>query len=157
MDIDNFHIGAAKVLLNDVEIGATTQEGVVVSFEPDIHLHTSGKYGSTPVKASLIGQRLNIQMTIAETTPGIMAQLFGGVVSADGKIKFGGVAGREIAGGVLKLQPYDDTEEWVFRNAVPNSNVQVLYQPNNERVYQVSMTALVDDDMPEAENVGYVS
>jgi hypothetical protein len=157
MNTENFRIGSGDLLVNDVSIGATTQEGVVVTYEPDVHLHLSGKYGSTPVKASLIGQKLTIKIVMEEVTADNMEIALAGSVSADDKVKFGGVAGREITGVELKLVPFDGTESWVFRNAVPTSPVEVAYQPNNERVYSVTFTALVDESFPEAESLAYVS
>lgn len=157
MNTGNFHIGAGALSLGGADVGATTQEGAVVTYEPDVHLHMSGKYGSTPVKASLIGAKLTIQMTLAESTQANMEDVFAGASLADGKIKFGGIAGRAITGKTLVLTPFDGSESWTFRNAVPTSSVEVAYQADNERVYQVTFTALVDEDAPEADNMAYVS
>jgi len=155
--IQDFRIGAGELFIDGVSCGHTTQEGVVVNYEPNIHLHKSGKFGDTPVKASLIGQNLTVQITMAETTADNMENAFAGVVSADDKIKFGGVAGREIAGKEIKLIPFDGTETWVFRNAVPTSNVEIAYQVDNERVYQITYTAMVEVGVPEDENIAYFS
>jgi hypothetical protein len=157
MKSEDFHIGAGSLSFGGTDVGATTQEGVIVTYEPDVHFHMSGKYGSTPVKASLVGQKLTIQATMAETTKANLEALFAGVSGDTTKAKFGGVAGREIVGKELMLTPFDGTQKWVFRNAVPTSTIQVAYQPNNDRVYQVTFTALVDEDAPEAENIAFVS
>lgn len=155
--IQDFRIGAGELFINGTSVGHTTPEGVVVNYEPNVHLHKSGKYGDTPVKASLIGQTLTIQITIAETTAENMENAFAGVVNANDKIKFGGIAGREIVGKVLTLVPFDGTESWTFRNAIPTSNVEVAYQVDNERVYQVTYTAMVGSGVPEDENIAFVS
>jgi hypothetical protein len=157
MNTENFNIGGGDLKVNGESIGATTQEGVVVTYEPDVHLHLSGKYGSTPVKASLIGQKLTIKVVMAESTADNMETALAGSVSANDKVKFGGIAGREITGVELSLIPFDGTESWVFRNAVPTSPVEIAYQPNNERIYSVTFTALVDESFPEAESLAYFS
>lgn len=157
MNVANFKIGSGDLFIDSASIGHTTQDGVVITYEPDVHLHMSGKYGSTPVKASLIGQKLTIKVTMAESVANNMENALAGTVQADGKIKFGNIAGTEVAGVELKLVPFDGTSSWIFRNAVPTSNVEIAYQPDNERVFQVTFTAMVDESFPEAENVAYVS
>lgn len=157
MNTEDYRIGACAIAVNDSDVGGTTQEGVLVSYEPDVHLHMSGKYGSTPVKASLIGQKLTVKMAIAETTQENMEIALAGTLQEDGKVKFGGFAGVPLVGVKLTLTPFDGTESWVFRNAVPTSPVEIAYQPNNERLYNVTFTALVDESFAEAENVAYVS
>jgi hypothetical protein len=157
MNTADFHIGAGSVSLDGTDVGATTQEGVVVTYEPDVHLHMSGQFGSTPVKASIIGKKLEVQMTLAETTKTNMEDVFAGAVSADNKIKFGGNAGIALTGKTLVITPFDGTETWTFRNAVPTSSIEVAYKADSERVYQVTFTALVDEDAPLAENLAYVS
>lgn len=157
MNTQNFKIGAGDLFIAGVNVGATTQDGVIVTYEPDVHLHLSGKYGSTPVKASLIGKKITIKVVMAEVTATNMAKALAGSVSADGKIKFGGAAGSEIVGTELKLVPFDASESWVFRKAIPSSSVELAYQAANERVYNVTFTALVDESFPVDENLAYVS
>lgn len=155
--ISDFRIGAGALSINGQDVGYTTEEGVVVTYEPDVHLHMSGKFGNTPVKASLIGQNLTLEVWMAENTLTNIANAFAGVVNEGGKIKFGGIAGREISGKELVLTPFDGTPSWVFRNAVPISSVETNYKVADERVIQVTFRAMVDTDAPEAENLGYVS
>ena len=157
MGASNFRIGAGALSIDGTDVGLTTPEGVVVNYEPDVHLHMSGKYGNTPVKASLIGQNLTLEVTMAEHTLSNIEDAYAGTVQADGKIKFGGLAGREVSGKTLVLTPFDGTPSWVFRNAVPTSAVEAAYQVDNERVIQVTFTAMVEEGVPEAENLAYVS
>jgi hypothetical protein len=157
MSVTDFRIGAGALSINGSDVGYTTEEGVVVSYEPDIHEHLSGKFGTTPVKASLVGMNLTLEVSMAEHTVTNIARAFAGVVNEDGKLKFGGLAGRQIVGAELILTPFDGTPAWVFRNAVPVSSVETNYKVNDERVIQVTFKALVDPDAPDAENLGYVS
>lgn len=155
-DASEYRIGAGYLTVNGSDVGGTTPEGVVINYEPEVHLHMSGKYGNTPIKASLIGQMLTLQITLGETTLTNMQKVFAGVTGTT-RTKFGGVAGREIQGAVLVMTPFDGTEAWTFRNAVPTSSVEVAYQVENERVYQVTFTAMIDPDAPEGEELAFVS
>lgn len=157
MDAGNFHIGAGDLKINSVSVGHTTPEGVLVNIEPDVHLHLSGKYGTTPVKAALKGYMVTVQVTMGETTLANLQDAIAGANQDAGKLQLGGLAGREIPGVSLTLEPFDNTENWYFTNAVPSSPVEVAYQVENERVYQVTFTAMVDENAAEAENIGYMS
>lgn len=157
MAISDFHIGAGALSIDGTDVGLTTEEGVVITYEPDVHLHLSGKYGTTPVKASLIGQTVTIEVWMAENTFNNIEDAFAGAVQANGKIKLGGLAGREIVGKELVLSPFDGTPSWTFRNAVPTSSVETNYKVSSERVIQVTFQGMVDMSVPEAENVVYAS
>ena len=152
----DFHIGAGSLSVNGEDVGLTTQDGVIVHYKPDMHMHTSGKYGNTPVKASIIGMELTLEITMAEHTRDNIARAYAGVVAEDGKILFGGLAGREVEGQPLVLTPFDGTEPWHFRNAVPTSATESNYSTKNERLTKVTFTALVDMDAEEASNLGYL-
>lgn len=154
--VSNFRIGAGSLSIAGEDVGLTSEEGVVVNYEPDVHLHLSGKYGNTPVKASIIGKTLTLEVWMAENTYDNIENAFAGVVQADGKIKFGGLAGVEIEGKTLILTPFDGTPAWYFRNAVPTSAVETAYKVNDERIIHVTFTALVDEDAADADNLGYI-
>lgn len=157
MAVSDFRIGAGALSIDGNDVGLTTEEGVVVNYEPDVHEHLSGKYGNTPVKASLIGMRLTLEVWMAEHVFDNIEHAFAGVVNEDNRIKFGGIAGRNIVGKELVLTPFDGTRSWHFRNAVPTSAVETAYKVNDERVIHVTFTALVDENAPEDENLGYIS
>lgn len=157
MDASKFAIGAGSVAINGSDVGGTTEEGVVIHYEPDVHLHKSGQFGNTPVKASLIGQTLTVEMWLAEHVLDNIEFVYAGVVKAGARIKFGGIAGRNIAGKALVITPFDGTESWHFSNAVPISSVDANYKVNDERIMHVTFQAMVDPNAPEAENLGYFS
>lgn len=161
MNTQNFHIGAGAISINGNDVGATTPSGVVITYEPDIHLHQSGKYGNTPVKASLIGRTLTMEMELAESTLLNMSRVFAGVTTegtpTPTKVKFGGIAGVEVEGKTVVLTPFDGTPSWTFRNAIPSSSVAMNYTVEDERVFKVTMTAMVDSTVPEDENLAFVS
>lgn len=156
MGPQNFRIGAGSLTIDGTDVGLTTEEGLTVHYEPDIHLHRSGKYGNTPVKASLIGQTLTLEVTMGEHTFANILAAYAGAVSSNGKVFFGGLAGREVDGKLLKLTPFDSTAAWYFRNAVPTSSVDAAYKVSDERVIHVTFTALVDTTASDDNNLGYL-
>jgi hypothetical protein len=153
MDVDEFRIGAGSLTVNGSDVGGTTEEGAIVTVEPNVHLHKSGKYGTTPVKASLIGYNVTLQITIAETTKTNMARVIAGAVSEDSRIKIGGLAGRALTGVEIILTPFDGSPMWRIKNAVPTTSIEMAYQVENERVFQVTYTGMVDHDAVEDENI----
>lgn len=154
---EEFRIGAGSLTVGGTDVGHTTPEGVVVNVEPNVHIHQSGKFGTTGVKASIIGYEVTVQITMAEATLANLQRAIAGSTADGARVKIGGVAGTEVTGAELVLTPFDGTEAWTFRNAVPNSPIEVAYQVENERVYQVTFTALVDEDANEDENIVFVS
>jgi hypothetical protein len=157
MSAENFRIGAGSLSIAGEDVGLTTEEGMVVSYEPDVHLHLSGKYGNTPVKASLIGKKLTLEVWIAEHTLQNILDAFAGAGGSSTRVKFGGVAGSELVGKELVLTPFDNTPSWTFRKAIPVSNVDTNYKVNDERIIHVTFQALVDLDAVEDENLAFVS
>lgn len=157
MDAQNFKIGAGSLSIDGNDVGGTTEEGMVVHYEPDVHLHKSGQFGSTPVKASFLGQTVTLEVWMAEHVLDNIEYAFAGVVHEAGIVKFGGIAGREIAGRELIMTPFDNSPSWHFRNAVPTSSIDTNYKVNDERIIHVTFTAMVDPTAAEDENLGYLS
>jgi hypothetical protein len=157
MSAENFRIGAGSLSVEGQDVGLTTEEGMVVVYEPDVHLHMSGKYGNTPVKASLIGINLTLEVWIAEHTLQNILNAFAGAAGSSTRVKIGGIAGREIVGKELVLTPFDGTPSWTFRNAVPVTSVDTNYKVNDERIVHVTFRAMVDMDAPEDENLAFIS
>ena len=157
MDISNFAIGAGSLSIAGSDIGGTTEKGVVVSVEPNIHLHTSGKYGKTPVKATYLGINLTLVVEMAEATLANLNKVIGGSHLVGSKVQFGGVAGVEVVGKELIITPFDGSEAWTFKNAVPTGSVEVEYSTTNERIFKVTFTAMVDSTEAENENVANFS
>lgn len=155
--VDNFKIGAGSLSIDGADIGYTTEEGVVVTYEPDVHLHLSGKYGTTPVKASLVGMNLTLEVWMAENTLANLEKAMAGAFLDGSVVKFGGVAGTEITGAELVLTPFDGSPTWTFKNAVAISPVEVAYKVNDERIMQVTFRAMVDTTATENENVAKFS
>jgi hypothetical protein len=158
MGFENFQIGAATVRYLGVDLGHTNEDGVTVSYEPDVHMHMSGKFGTTPVKASLVGKKLEIEVSFAEITLANFEKTFSGSALNGGILEFGGTAGEELTGGELVVLPnHGNIKKWTFKNAVITSAVQQEYSPSNEQILKVTYTAMVDEDSADDDNLAEVS
>lgn len=153
----NFRIGAGALAIDGEDVGLTTEDGVVINYAPDVHIFHSGKYGMSPMKAALVGQVLTLEVWIGEHTLENIERAFAGVVNNDGRIEFGGLAGREVEGHELVLTPFDGTPSWYFRQAVPTEAAETAYKVNDERIIHMTFTALVDIDAAEQDNIGYMA
>jgi hypothetical protein len=152
----NFHIGAGSLTVGGTDIGGTTPDGVVITYTPDIHEHMSGQFGNTPIKMTLIGQSVELQVTMGETTAANLAKAIPGASLSGSRLNIGGNAGTGLTGVPLVFTPFDGTSAWYFRNAVVTSPVEVAYQVDNERVYQVTFKAIVNTAHSGSE-LAYVS
>jgi hypothetical protein len=156
MNIEKLKIGGGELFIDDVSVGETTQEGIIITYEPDVHEFKTGQYGSTSSKASIIGAKLSIKIVMAENTAENLKEVLAGTSQSDDKNKIGSIAGEKISEKEIKLVPFDGSDSWTFQKAVPISPVEILYQPNNERVYSVTFLCLVDEQVDEDENLAHI-
>lgn len=158
MAFENFQIGAATVRYKSTHLGHTNEDGVIVNYEPDVHMHMSGRFGTTPVKASLIGKKLEITAHLAEMTLARFEKAFAGSAIASSILNFGGVAGEELVGGELVVLPnHGNIKKWTFKNAVVTGAIEQEYSVTNEQILAVTFTAMVDEDAADIENIAEVS
>ena len=150
----NFRIGSGSLAIAGEDVGLLAEDGCVIKYAPDVHLHMSAKYPA-PVKASLVGVKLTIEMWMGEHTADNMESSFAGVTNNAGQIEFGGLAGREVEGKTMVLTPFDGTPAWYFRNVIPTESVDTNYKKNDERIIHVTFTGMIDMDAEEASNLGY--
>ena len=153
----NYRLGAGELLIGGTSIGSTSEEGITVTIEPNLVELKSGKYGETPVKVFRTGYQVTAQVVIAEQTLANWNDAIAGSTQTDGKLKVGGVAGTEVTGQTLELDPFDGTQSWLFRKAVPTSSVELAYKAGEPRYINVTFKALVDVNAPEDENIVYAS
>lgn len=158
MAFENFQIGGATVRYAGVLLGHTNENGIIVSYEPDIHMHMSGKFGTTPVKASLVGRKVTIEVNLAEITLANFEKTMSGSEIVASILNVGGTAGEALTGAELVVLPnHGNIKKWTFKNAVITSAVQQEYSPSNEQILKVTYTAMVDEDSADAENIAEVS
>lgn len=157
-DIDltpgNFHIAGAKVFVNGQNIGSLNQDGAVFTYTPDVHLHMSAKFGSTPVAATVIGVEVTAELNIGETTKENMELVMAGIATSGERLVMGGVVGAQMAGVELLLVPFDDTESILLKNAVSTDPIEVSYSPSGERVYVAKFTGMIDSTSDTVGEIG---
>lgn len=156
MDVtpSNFHISGGSIHINGENIGSLNQDGATVNYAPDVHLHLSAKYGSSPVAATVIGIEATMELNIGETTLDNVLKTFGGIIDDSGTPRMGGVVGTQMTGVELTLTPFDGTFSWILHNAVPISNVEVAYSPASERAFVVTFRGMID---VSTDSIGYLS
>jgi len=158
MAFENFQIGGATVRYAGVFLGHTNEDGITISYEPDIHMHMSGKYGTTPVKASLVGKKVTIEVNLAEITLANFKKTLSGSTLPVSTLLIGGVAGEELVGAELVVLPnHGNIKKWTFKNAVITSSVEQEYSPSNEQILKVTYTAMVSENVADASNLAEVS
>lgn len=150
---DNYQLGAGDLKVDDTSVGYTTKNGVVVKVEPDLLLAKSGKYGSTPVRAFLIGQKVEVEVEMAENTADNYAVAMAGATLSGESVKLGGIAGKVISGHIITLEPFDGSKVWTFKNCIPTSSVELAYKPGELRVIKVTFTGMVDTGEDDDENI----
>lgn len=156
-DFEDFRIGAGSLTVDGQDVGHTTEDGVVVNVEPSVHMHMSGKYGTTPVKGSVIGYNVTLQVTMAESTLQNMSKAIAGAEYNTNHLGLGFSGSKPITPVELVLTPFDGSPEWTFHRAIPTSSVELAYQVENERVVQVTFTALVDETEADDANIAFAS
>ncbi len=158
MAFENFQIGGATVRYAGVFLGHTNENGITVTYEPDIHMHMSGKYGTTPVKASIVGKKVTVEVNLAEITLTNFEKTMSDSEITASLLNIGGVAGSALDGAELVIIPNaGNILKWTFRNAVITSAVSQEYSPSNEQILKVTYTAMVDEDRSDATNLVEVS
>ena len=84
-------------------------------------------------------------MTLAEHTPeNLERAIAGSDLTGAGVLRFGGRAGREVVGTTVRLEPFDGSPIWRFKNAVQTSPVEVPFKTEDQRTIHVPFTAMVD-------------
>lgn len=148
MDTDvtpgNFHISGAKIYIDGENIGSLNQDGAIVNYNPDVHLHMSAKFGSSPVAGTVIGVEATMELHIGETTRENLLRVLAGATEDGNKVAMGGVVGQQLTAVEVLLVPFDDTESYILHNAIPVSNVEISFSPNKEREYVVTFRGLID-------------
>lgn len=165
-NIQNVRIGDAEVYLDGVHQGHT-KGGVELSFEREFEDLTVDQHGSSPIDMALTGHNLTIKAFLAEITPGQWKASVPEAPSATGdlgtKVGFGSDSGellRQYA-KQLRLHPRnkaaDDYSEDVYIwLAVSSENVEQNYKIDEQRVFETTFRALVDDTKGDGFRLGQV-
>jgi hypothetical protein len=154
-NLDNLYVAAGSlVTFGGVDLGHTV-DGAEVEIERELTEVKTDLYGNTPVDYVLTGQKATVKLKLAEITPGNLAYVIPeadyDVGSSDDHLHFGTKAGYSLRNDALQLvlTPQGDNADGqrtiTLFKAVSTENASVAYKIDEQSVFEVTFTALVDE------------
>lgn len=142
------------VTLGGVDLGHTV-DGTELSIEREFTEVKADLYGNTPIDYVLTGQKASIKMKLAEIHPGTLAYVLPeadyDVGVSDDHVHFGTKAGYSLRNDALELvvTPQggntDGNLTLTLFKAVSTEPVTLAYKIDEQSVFEVTFTALVDE------------
>jgi hypothetical protein len=143
------------ITFGGVDLGHTV-EGTEISIERELTEVKTDIYGNTPVDYVLTGQKASVKLKLAEISPGTLSYV---VPEADWdvgtankeQVHFGSKAGYSLRNDALELviTPVggnaDGSLTYTFFKAVSTDNMTLAYKIDEQSVFEVTFTALVDE------------
>lgn len=154
-NLNNLYVaGGSLVTLGGVDLGHTV-DGAEIEIERDLTEVKTDLYGSTPVDFVVAGQSAKIKLKLAEIVPNTLAYAIPetdwDIGSASEHIHFGTKAGYSLRSDALQLvitpqgSNTDGKKTITFFKAVSTGNVKFAYKIDEQSVFEVEFTALVDE------------
>lgn len=154
-NLNNLYVAAGSlVTLGGADLGHTV-DGVEINIERELTEVKCDIFGNTPVDYVLSGQKATVKLKLAEITPGILSfaipETDYDLGTADDHLHFGTKAGYSLRSDALQLvitpQGSNTLNEKTitFWKAVSTDNITFAYKIDEQTVYEVTFTALVDD------------
>ncbi len=154
-NVNNLYVAAGSLItFGGVDLGHTV-DGAEVEIERELTEVKTDIYGNTPVDYVLSGQKATVKLKLAEITPGILSYVIPeadwDVGSARDHLHFGTKAGYSLRADALELviRPQanntNSDKTITFFKAVSTENATVSYKIDEQSVYEVTFTALVDE------------
>lgn len=165
-NLSNGRMGAASITFGGQTIGHTSG-GVTFHYEPHLNDIIFDQYGDTPADKILGGENLQIVVNLAEPVVDLLqVAIPEGIQAGSGgnkRLTIGKDAGfslRSVA-AQLVLHPLDKTvsdttEDVVIYKAVVADTVELNYEVDNQRVFQVTFQALLDESFGNSRRLGHV-
>ncbi len=165
-DRTNLRIGEVEVYFKETYLGYT-KGGVEFTFEREFEDLTVDEYGTTPLDMALTGNNLQIKAMLAEFTTANLSKAVpeGDYDTAgnDDKLGLGTKAGYLLSGveGLLRLHPRKNAsanrnEDIYIWKAVSVESLEMAFKVDEQRVFEITWRALVDDSMPDGAKLGSV-
>lgn len=165
-NINNLRMGAASLVFKGVSLGHT-KGGVVFKADRSLENVTVDQYGDTPIDKILSGQKVTIEVMLAEPTNSNINQIWpeaGDATSATAeRVAFGTDAGYSLRAdaGPLVLHPLnkavgDDSEDVNIYLAISTDPVELPYKVKDQRVYKVVFEALISETFGNGRRLGHV-
>jgi hypothetical protein len=142
------------VTFGGVDLGHTV-DGAEIEIEREFTEVKTDLYGNTPVDYVLAGQKATVKLKLAEISPDILSYAIPetdyDVGVSDDQIHFGSKAGYSLRNDAMQLvitpqgNNADGNLTVTFFKAVSTDNVKFAYKIDEQTVYEVKFTALVDE------------
>lgn len=165
--INNVRLGACSIVYNSVNLGHT-KGGVAFKFERAMEDLTVDKYGTMPIDKVMSGANLTIEVNLAEPQ---VDQLRYAIPEGDfqsgaqgkrlGLGTDSGFSMRSNVAAQLTLHPLDraasdSSEDVVIYKAVSTEPVELNYKIDDQRVYKIVFSALVDESYDVDRRLGHI-
>lgn len=142
------------ITFGGVDLGHTV-DGTEIEIEREFTEVKTDLYGNTPVDFVLAGTKAMVKLKLAEITPGtlsyVMPEADWDVGAADDHVHFGSKAGYSLRNDSLQLvitpqgNNADGNLTFTFFKAVSTDNMKLAYKIDEQSVFEVTFTALVDE------------
>lgn len=153
--LNNLYVAAGCLITyGGADLGHTV-DGVEINIERSLTEVKCDIYGNTPVDFVLNGQKATVKLKLAEITPGILSYALTesdyDLGSADDHLHFGTKPGYSLRADALALvitpqgANTNNEKTITFFKAVSTGNITFAYKIDEQSVYEVEFTALVDD------------
>lgn len=154
-NISKLKVAAGSLItFGGVDLGHTV-DGAEIEIERELTEVKVDIYGNTPVDYVVTGQKAMVKLKLAEIHPDTMAYVVPeadwDVGSADGHVHFGTKAGYSLRDDALELviTPQggnaDGNLTITLFKAVSTDNMTLAYKIDEQSVFDVTFTALVDE------------
>lgn len=161
--IANVKLGSCEIIFGSTNLGHT-KNGVELSYEPMYHEVSVDLYGQTVVEKHLIGEKLTAVCTLAEYTMANLnvAMPFSTLAgSGNARITLGAKAGKKATTKTsqLVIKPLTSTgneNNIVFYKAFVDSVVTIPHKNDEERLVEVTFTALLDETKLDGNYLGLI-
>lgn len=153
--ISKLNVAAGSlVTFGGIDLGHTV-DGAEIEIEREFTEVKADIYGNTPIDYVLTGQKATVKLKLAEIDPFTMNYVMPendyDVGSADDHTHFGTRAGYSLRNDAMQLTiapqggNADGNLTFTFFRAVSTENATVAYKIDEQTVFEVTFTALVDE------------
>lgn len=163
--ISNLRMGACTVTFGGVSLGHT-KGGVTFTYSPKFEDLTADQYGDTPIDKVLTGEEVTIKVNLAEPQVAVLNNIIpagGHTSSTNERLGIGTDAGYSTRSDAkaLVLHPVDRsssdvTEDITLYKAISAEPVDLNYEVDKQRVFEITFTALVDETYASGRRLGHI-
>lgn len=164
--INNVRIGHATLTFGGVSLGHT-MDGVEIEFAREFEDLSVDQYGNTPIDMALTGQDVTIKVKLAEPNVSSLNVAIpeGGHASGGSgeRLGIGTDAGyllrtdsKQLVIHPAKNAASDDSEDITIYKAVSSEAVPTNFKIDEQRVFEVTFRALLDETYASGRRLGHV-